>query len=1112
MGSSGWAGRNIAKEKLSQQGGRRALRLELSDRSTTVHLNEIPTKHLYPRIRAPQARRQNPDKLWRAATKKWNPKSWQGGLGLNTPTLRVALKEAIAAVESNRPEEAEPGVLFAIMDSPSALLEYWCAIGRPELAVESLLEASRLCRGEFGEIFLHRAQAGAMFHADFVSLKSWGVLREALRHCSEEEYQRARDGTQEQRTHLDITRQCLVSFLFPREQNWSQETVEEFLKNPPTNRWGNWTPECAWLMLYSLQDDTLLKRLTDQFEHLPAWAPWPILEIAGERTLEILRPRLENHKLYNKEQLLPMLRALSLVETLEVAEFFASLLKEKLAKSVMMEVTSYFPRYPELALRSLPSVGKPAESLLALIVRGNPELARAVLPEVDTKGRSSVRSLLETTETTKPTAVGPEIPDLLAHPPWRKKNVSRKGTVVKSVESLCGDRRVDWRGRAVPRTYFYDRPPRQSDPARVEKDLAKLRSQLPTLNIFEIDRASDEAALQFLAEAPSKAWSVFQDDLLPLTARFGVEAVPGLMKLAKRRVDLAAEALSYIVAPQVAPIMAEVIGKKKAAKTAAFWFETYPEVALHGLIPNVVGSHGIARTQAESALQRFEKDQILRVASQYPEPVLKAVREFLSSDPLLRYPDLPSKLPEFAEPELLPPLETRSGKSLPEGAVREFLTMLCLTSREQPYAGISCLKPHLAESSCEEFCWELFQAWLRAGAKTQDAWCFESLAHYGGDETARRLTPLVRKWPGESAHQRAVLGLEVLGQIGTDVALMNLHGISQKLPFKALKQKAKEKIIEIARKRGLTTDELADRLVPDLGLEPSGHLLLDYGPRQFEVRFSEQLRPTVWNDGKLVKNLPKPAKSDDPEKASSAQKRWKALKRDVKQVAKGQVLRLERAMTLQRRWTYGDFRTFLVDAPLVFHLTRRLIWGVYQDEALICCFRVAEDRTLASVDDNEFHVDPICQVGIPHPLEMEPEELQAWQTVWEDYELLQPFSQLSRPVFGESSDEVRARSLQRFYGKERPFSKLLGLEERGWERGEVYDSGVVVHMEKRLPEGRIDLHMEPGLYLGDIRSSGDQTILEATFHRNREQDERLPLSRLSAISWSELMVDLEGLL
>ena len=49
----------------------------------------------------------------------------------------------------------------------------------------------------------------------------------------------------------------------------------------------------------------------------------------------------------------------------------------------------------------------------------------------------------------------------------------------------------------------------------------------------------------------------------------------------------------------------------------------------------------------------------------------------------------------------------------------------------------------------------------------------------------------------------------------------------------------------VAENRGLTMAELEDRLAPDLGLDSSGSLTLDFGPRQFTVGFDETLKPVV---------------------------------------------------------------------------------------------------------------------------------------------------------------------------------------------------------------------------------------------------------------------------
>ena len=90
---------------------------------------------------------------------------------------------------------------------------------------------------------------------------------------------------------------------------------------------------------------------------------------------------------------------------------------------------------------------------------------------------------------------------------------------------------------------------------------------------------------------------------------------------------------------------------------------------------------------------------------------------------------------------------------------------------------------------------------MTADAPSKDKWALLAMGHIGGDHCATRLAPLIRAWPGESQHKRAVLGLDVLRGIGSDVALMQLNGIAQKLKFKALQARAREAMEEIARGR-----------------------------------------------------------------------------------------------------------------------------------------------------------------------------------------------------------------------------------------------------------------------------------------------------------------------
>lgn len=143
-------------------------------------------------------------------------------------------------------------------------------------------------------------------------------------------------------------------------------------------------------------------------------------------------------------------------------------------------------------------------------------------------------------------------------------------------------------------------------------------------------------------------------------------------------------------------------------------------------------------------------------------------------------------------------------------------------------------------------------------------------------------------------------------------------------------------------------------------------------------------------NGKLLKDLPKPNQSDDKTLATDAVNLFKQLKKDVRAIASQQITRLEQAMCQRRRWTTEQFRMFMVEHPLVRHLTRRLLWGVYTEEnTLIACFRVAEDSTYSDMQDELFTL-PAGNIGIPHMLEIPPESAAAFRQIYADYELLPP--------------------------------------------------------------------------------------------------------------------------
>jgi hypothetical protein len=338
--------------------------------------------------------------------------------------------------------------------------------------------------------------------------------------------------------------------------------------------------------------------------------------------------------------------------------------------------------------------------------------------------------------------------------------------------------------------------------------------------------------------------------------------------------------------------------------------------------------------------------------------------------------------------------------------------------------------------------------------------------------------------------------------------------------FKGLQEKAREKIDQIAEARGLSAEELADRLVPDLGLDDDGTRWLDFGPRKVKVVFDESLKPAVVDEsGKRLPDLPKAKQSDDPEKASAATAAWKALKKDAKAIAQGQILRLELAMCAQRRWSPEVFRAFLLEHPLLIHLVRRLVWGTYAaDGKMLGSFRVAEDSSLANAEDALYEIPDGAQVGIVHRWEIGDALAGMWGQVFADYEILQPFEQISRVVASPTDAEKVAKTLDRVKDLTVSTGKVLGLDARGWRRGFPQDGGVVSWYEKPVQGGLVlMLDLDPGIFTGMISESREQTLGSVTVDTEGggngwgRKDAGIAMGDLPPIVFSELVRDLETL-
>jgi hypothetical protein len=471
------------------------------------------------------------------------------------------------------------------------------------------------------------------------------------------------------------------------------------------------------------------------------------------------------------------------------------------------------------------------------------------------------------------------------------------------------------------------------------------------------------------------------------------------------------------------------------------------------------------------------------------------------------------KLPAFIDATTLPALQTASGETLSAAAVQTLLTQLAWSNADEVHPGVTALKATCTATSRAAFSWELFSRWLdpqRGKADAKEGWAMQAVGFLGDDDCARKITALAKDWPGAGASARAQAALDVLLNIGSETALVNLNLLAEKSKFPAFKQAAAERIKALADARGLTSAELQDRLVPTLGLDETGGTKLDFGPRHFVLSFDEALRPIVRDaTGKLLKDLPKPSKTDDAAIAKASAARFAGLKKDSRTSAALQLTRLERMMQSQRAVTGAQFLQYFVQHPWMVHLTRRLVWGVRKPDGSIgTTLRVAEDGTLASNTDDVMTIAPSDAIVLMHPLRLDAAALSGWARVFADYELLQPFLQLARPTYAATEAEAASQTLARFAGKQVHPRTLRQLESKGWNL--VVDSWIgsidrPMALSASAAATTATMSFEPGWYPGAGSDELEAQTL-AAIELGAGQ-----WSAVDALAFSELVHDLTEL-
>ncbi|KAA8745337.1 DUF4132 domain-containing protein [Paenibacillus sp. UASWS1643] len=427
---------------------------------------------------------------------------------------------------------------------------------------------------------------------------------------------------------------------------------------------------------------------------------------------------------------------------------------------------------------------------------------------------------------------------------------------------------------------------------------------------------------------------------------------------------------------------------------------------------------------------------LLDTADLSPEYAHAALADQADNKKLSRLSWLSLKdLPSLMRTEDNQPLDDR---------IKLYVLVQSLDHTSGPNERLNELRDYVSEASLARFASELLQVWIQEGAPAKEKWVMYVSALFGDIHIVNILAPQIKEWTENSRGAIAADAVKVLAYLKDPSALMAIDKIKRGVKNRQVKGAAEEALQLAADNMGLTSEQLEDRLVTTLGFDEKGTMQLSYGERSFLVKVNGDLQVVVLNEdtGKSVKSLPAPAQKDDPELAAQSKARFTQLKKDLKSMVNIQAQRLEESLSKQRLWSADEWKALFVQNVIMQKFAVGLIWGTYEDGALISTFRYMEDGTFNSVDEDEVDLPSGAQVGLIHPLELDQATLEGWTTQLEDYEIKQPFEQLNREIHQPEDEDIMKNEYDHL--PESDFSPTAfpkALEKYGWIKGPAQDGG-----------------------------------------------------------------------
>ena len=465
-----------------------------------------------------------------------------------------------------------------------------------------------------------------------------------------------------------------------------------------------------------------------------------------------------------------------------------------------------------------------------------------------------------------------------------------------------------------------------------------------------------------------------------------------LLAYPPRSFTLARSWLNRHKATAIAGLLTTALGRDRLARLAGDWLRQQCEAGHAELVRQQIDQlpPQQAATLHRRILQRKRQTPSIHTSTSLPAWFRQAAASIPQRD-------INAVLRSLRGTEL-PPL-TIDGAALGTAEMLALLAAAKISSPPAPHPLIAALRQHVGPALLDQFVRELAQTYIDAKARLNLNYLLPLIGQLGGEQTFMMIPKLSPRITGPGSSRRFKQFVRQLAVNGSDLAVQMLFYLKRRTFYPFLNQELEAALKQLAHARGVSLDQLDEQTTPTLGLNERGSRSFDYGPRRFEVIVGPNLTLILRDQaGRIRQTLPKPNRRDNSLLVCIAVSQWRCFRERFKETITSQTKFLETAMTNQTRWSRADFERWIVAHPLITHLAQLLVWqGHAADHRPLDRFRITAERGFADVHDRSCTLDHVASVSLANAVQLSREELHAWQTIFADHELIQPFAQLDQP-------------------------------------------------------------------------------------------------------------------